>query len=281
MTITVIFLTFSLIVDEPLFMLTYFQHGMRDYATNPIGLGCSRLMWEFQAVVHGEIARVDPRQPKNYKFYQNSLWLSPAGSAHGWSGLTGKPSEVVVFHSRHVPRLLAEQVPAELFLRIDLDEQSRERLIFLAEQTNRYWHKPSVSMLLFSDAIISELSWLVFEKNHFHSKLPHSTSSHFVDKALFIYNDRMRFNPSMELIADEIGISVAHLRRLFRQHMRCSPKAAFQQLRERRILQLLTDTDYSLEAISQETGFSESSALSRAIKKAYGCPPSYMRKRPL
>lgn len=258
-------------------MLTIFKQGIRDYAAKPSVVRNPRPMWEFQAVVHGEIARINPQSPEKMIFHSNSLWLSPPGSTHGWKGRPGAPAEVVVFHTRHLPELLRERVKQQEFTRITLDEQALHQVIYLAERTARHWQKPSIGMLLFSDAVVSELSCLIFEKIASNRSCIVDTGAAQVNRAMEIYGERMRWNPSLKSVAKEVGVSVAHLRRLFHQHMGKSPKAIFGQMRERRIIQLLTDSNYSLEAIAEETGFSESSALSRAFKARLGYAPSTIR----
>lgn len=258
-------------------MLIYFGSGLRDYAHKPVAAGRGRPAWEFQAVVGGAIARVEPGEGEVPIFRTRSLWLSRPGSAHGWTGRHGTEAEVVVFHFRHVPKVLELMLGDRRYHWIELTDDGAARLRELARGVARYRRKPSPGMLLAAEAALSDLSLLVYEALAGDVGTGAATGAREVGRALQIYSERMGENPSLATVAAEVGVSVAHLRRLFHSHMGHGAKEAFAQLRERRIMELLTDTGCGLEMIAEQTGFSESSALSRAFKARFGCPPSQVR----
>jgi AraC-like DNA-binding protein len=186
---------------------------------------------------------------------------------------------VLVFHFRLLPKVAEQPLGSRSHFRVDLGKVACARLIELGRRVTHYWRNPSPGMLLVAESVRAELSFLVYEGFSDAGIPAKSAGAEQVGRALEVYGARMAENPTLGEIAAAAGLSVAHLRRLFHAHMGHSPKEAFDQLRERRILELLTDSDYSLEAIAEATGFSEASALSRAFKKRFGSPPSAMRRR--
>lgn len=257
-------------------MLAYCNSGSRDYARNPVTPGRERRLWEFQAVLRGRIARLEPDgSPGNFE--ASSLWLAAPHSAHGWIGLPGRPAEIVVFHFRYLPEALSQRMQERPFTRIALDAAERQRMRVLSARVRRYWERPAPGMLLCFEAALSELSLLVYEA---HAEIPDDEADrarHAVHRALQCYDRRMPENPGLPEVAREAGVSQAQLRRYFQRTFQQPPKALFDQLRDRRIIELLTDTGLNLEEIARQTGFSESSALSRSFRQRFGCPPGKMR----
>lgn len=259
-------------------MLVYFACGQRDYAQQPVAAGRNRPGWEFQAVLGGVIARVEAQSQGACAFRNQSLWLSRPDSAHGWAGQPGIEAEVVVIHFRHVPRVLEQMFGNRVYHEAKLSQAGVARIREIAHSVGCSWRKPSPGMLLAADAALSYLSLLIYEDlvgTHAGGALKGAGE---VGRALEIYSRRMGEKPSLDAVANEVGISAAHLRRLFHAHMGHGPKEAFAQLRERRIVELLTDTCLSLDRIAEQTGFSEPSAFSRAFKARFGYPPSRFRQ---
>lgn len=260
-------------------MLLYFGLGLRDYSGKPVAAGRGRPAWEFQAVLSGAIARMEPGKAEKPVFRERSLWISQPGAAHGWSGRRSAEAEIVVFHFGYVPKVLELMLRDREHHRIELDDSEATRIREHARGVARYWRQPSPGMLLAAEAALADLSLMIYEDLADDANADARTGAREVGRALQIYSQRMGSNPSLASVAEEVGVSVAHLRRLFHAHMGCGPKAAFAQLRERRIMELLTDTEGSLETIAEQTGFSESSALSRAFRTRFGYPPSQLRMR--
>lgn len=258
-------------------MISYFRVGQRDYYKQPAQPSRPRPMWEFQAVIDGKIARAHHSEDSDIEFFGKSLWVSPPGSKHGWRGQKSRPARIIVFHFRTIPKILEDLVFRRGHLRIDLSTKDEERLRLLAEKVRERSSRFSPEMLLLAEAAVSELSLLAYERSAENSPGPGSDGYKRVEEALRFYETQMKWNPSLDIIAAKVNISVAHLRRLFHENLGSSPKAIFEQLRERRILQLMTDRHCTLEFIAEETGYSESSALSRSFKAKYGYPPSIMR----
>lgn len=258
-------------------MLVYLNGGLRRYDQKPILAGKERKFWEFQVVLKGRIARVNRDQPA--RFRSNTLWLSRAGSKHGWTGVPGRASEVAVFHFQHVPSPLETLADRYNEIAIGLDKAQIARIRFLFRQARHHLTQPGPGLFLCSDHVLAELSLLVYASlNKILAGQPHPDRQK-VEDALGWYGARLREAPGLDDVAAAVSCSRAHLRRLFQRCLQISPREAFDHLRFQRALQMLTDTEIKLRGISEACGFSEESAFSRAFKKRFGAPPSEFRSR--
>ncbi|MGE9291725.1 MAG: helix-turn-helix transcriptional regulator [Puniceicoccales bacterium] len=257
-------------------MLAYFSHGKRHYYENPAP-SMLRRFWEFQAVVRGKIAWVPPATPPK-EARSRTLWISPPGSTHGWTGLPGEEAEIVVFHYRYIPETLRLRLGDSECTTIDLSEDECNQLIKLAHGVERYWASPAPGMLLCYEHALLQISHLVYESlTHQYPEEPENRIRDKVQKALSWYNDNMESNPGLPAIAAACHSSPANLRRFFHKTLQAAPKEVFDQLRYQRAMQLLTETTLPLSSIAEQCGFQEQSAFSRAFKHHFQCSPSDLR----
>jgi len=84
---------------------------------------------------------------------------------------------------------------------------------------------------------------------------------------------------SMSEVADACGISESALYQIFRRALGKTPNAARQELCCRRAIDLLQTTDLSIEAISEQLGFSSASYFRKVFGMVTGQTPRDFRKR--
>ena len=85
--------------------------------------------------------------------------------------------------------------------------------------------------------------------------------------------------PDLSDVATECGISVAHLRRLYKSTTGRTLHDFIEEVRVKRAKALLLDTSLPLKVISHRLGFCHPSAFSFAFKKLTGEPPRAFRLR--
>jgi len=94
---------------------------------------------------------------------------------------------------------------------------------------------------------------------------------------------RIEANPGqawpVERIAGEVGVSGSRLHALFRQAFGLSPQAWLSGSRLRWARGRLADSDVPIAAIAQHAGYSEQSALTRALRREWGMTPADYRRR--
>jgi AraC-like DNA-binding protein len=81
----------------------------------------------------------------------------------------------------------------------------------------------------------------------------------------------------VEKLARELGVSVEHFCRQFKQRFGTSPKAFHTRLRIREAARLLNESERSIKAIALELGFHNPRAFSRNFKHLFGVSPADFR----
>ena len=84
---------------------------------------------------------------------------------------------------------------------------------------------------------------------------------------------------SVDEVAERAELSRRDLERRFSRQLDSSPYKMIQQERIKRVIRLLTHTDYTLDRISDTLGFSETSNMASLFKKCTGLSPGQYRRR--
>lgn len=84
---------------------------------------------------------------------------------------------------------------------------------------------------------------------------------------------------SLSELADKLGVTDRHLRRLFQTHLKKSPMAVKQENRLRLARTMLADSDGSIADIAFAAGFGSLRRFNDAFKQAEGMSPSEWRNR--
>jgi AraC-like DNA-binding protein len=95
-------------------------------------------------------------------------------------------------------------------------------------------------------------------------------------KALVEINPFMPWR--LERMADQADISVSRLHAVFREHFDKSPHLWLCDLRMKTICRLLTGSNLPIAQIADRAGFSDQTALTRAMKKTMGTTPAAYRR---
>jgi len=85
-------------------------------------------------------------------------------------------------------------------------------------------------------------------------------------------------NPSLEKIAAQLNYSPFHLCRLFRKHTGQSIRQYLNRLRLRVSLEYVTQANLDFTSLALKLGFASHSHFTEAFRKAFGTPPSTLRK---
>lgn len=104
-------------------------------------------------------------------------------------------------------------------------------------------------------------------------------SSDSVEKATAYIQDNLQKNLSIQNISRGAGISKSVLYKVFHQHFQCTVSDYIKAKRVEHSLSLLTETDLSMEEVSQHIGFSSASYYSKVFKTQMGISPLQYRKK--
>ncbi|MBN9418869.1 hypothetical protein ABS71_21125 [bacterium SCN 62-11] len=88
-----------------------------------------------------------------------------------------------------------------------------------------------------------------------------------------------RHSWTVSQMAERVGLSPSRLHTIFRQELETTPHAWLAERRLEDVQRWLTDTDRSIADIALQAGFSDQSALTKALRKATGKTPATFRQK--
>lgn len=109
--------------------------------------------------------------------------------------------------------------------------------------------------------------------------VPRELASEIVVKAVDLIQRAPLESGDMEAVAQDLGISSRHLRRLFEKHLGISPMQLVKTRRVQMAKKLITETSLSMTKIAFIAGFPTIAQFNSEIKKTYFEPPTSLRQR--
>ncbi len=258
-------------------MLRYLGVGPRQFGLHPLK-PIVRMNWEFFAVVRGRCAPL-ARETKPTSLHARTLWITPPGSAHTWSGERGRQAHVAVFHFWSVPSALEAVAREHRQICLPLTAAECRRVEALACSLKPDFQHPSrISPLVFQAALL-ELTLLVLRKlPQDKTPLPADRAERTVENATAWYAEHVSANPSIVDVAHEMHVSPSTLRRLFHRVRRDRPARVFGRIQVEKGMRLMTETDLKLDGIAEECGFTSTSDFCRAFKAFTNVTPTVWRQ---
>lgn len=256
--------------------LFYTNYGLRLYGENPL-YPYRRSRWEFQVVTSGSCKLLLDGGGER-KLLSGSLCVFPAEYAHGWGGERGESCEIVVFHFDSLPNpimssLNLSSVPYSI---TELSEQDCMDLTQLAQHTRRMMRSGG-NRLILSQRVLWTLGSYLDKPNVTVTK--RRSSRHQISDGVAWFREHLHLGVGVAETADALGMSLAHFRRLFTEEARQSPQVYFSELRMQRAMQLMEETELSLESIGIAVGYSCGAAFSRAFKLSQDTSAAAWRRR--
>ncbi|WP_309568650.1 helix-turn-helix domain-containing protein [Paenibacillus sp. sptzw28] len=109
------------------------------------------------------------------------------------------------------------------------------------------------------------------------STVPPSRTVSIEEILAFIEKEGMNPDFSLQLIADHFGMSLSNFSYYFKKTMGQNFKVHIDRLRIQKSIELLRNTDETLESISHQIGYSNTSSFIRSFKKNIGTTPGQFR----
>lgn len=260
-------------------MLRYLGYGFRYFGQKPMSPQ-TRANWEFYAVLSGRCAPLLPGDEGRVMpiLQSNTIWVFPPEHKHGWIG-EKRRCKAAVLHFGVVFPLLAEITREHGFLQHKLTAAQVRRIEKLASELKPHYDKPVRLSSLYEQHVQLELALMALE-GIVTPRLPTlgSISAQKVETAMLYFRDHLHEHPSIDQAARVAGVSSSHLRRLFIQVRKESPRSALQHVAMERAAELLSETSRTIASIAELCGFAGAGEFSRAFKTHYKMPPSVWRE---
>jgi AraC-like DNA-binding protein len=256
-------------------MIRYHNAGLRRYAEKPV-FPYARGVVEFQAILSGTARPERPGLPSPLESGPR-LWVLGPESVHGWTDQPGGESEIVVLHVYDPNPVLLRALGPEQLLTCPLGKSGirtlRELYHGMAAQVRTGHGMASLWM----DKVKAELSLLILTsvpRDRLREGSLHAQTK--VNQAISWFREHLSQAATVARVAQGLGVSTVHLRRLFHEVHGRSPHEVFHDIRMTTALQWIEEGSLRASEISDRLGFSEPSAFTRAFRQWHGSPPSKM-----
>ena len=114
-----------------------------------------------------------------------------------------------------------------------------------------------------------------------HVVIEHVARDPRLETAINLIEQNLAQPPSVQRIAERIGVSRRQLERIFREELGMSPWKYSLGRRLRQAHMLLTQTEHSITGIAHECGFADASHFSRHVRSTFGASPQTVRNAAL
>lgn len=237
--------------------------------------------WEILAVTDGRCAPIFHESDRP-ELQERTLWIFAPECRHGWIAEPERPHHRIAFHWHGVPPLLEALVRSsrQNVYTAKLTDDQVTRLKAIAAELEPHVQRPTVLSPLHFQARLTDLAIMILGSNDTPAPADLSQLAVFkVERALSWYTEHLSRAPSVKEVSAAIHTSPSHLRRLFWQVRKASPKAVFQKTRLERAQELMSRCAITLEEVARQCGFTGASHLCRDYKAHFDVSPTIWRKR--
>lgn len=124
---------------------------------------------------------------------------------------------------------------------------------------------------------LTEVLLLILKENDF-SLRPYPNSFYTFNKCKSVLSEKSTIDISMSDVADECGVNISYMIRLFKRYMGCTPKQYIDKLVIECATSKLLESNASIKEISYTLGFTNQYYFSSFFKKHMNLSPSSLRK---
>ncbi len=258
-------------------MLRYFSNGRIRWKA-PARCN-TRTNWEFYAVIDGRCAPVF-QEGERPPLAEKTLWIFAPECSHAWIDDGRNKFHRIVCHFGSVPYPLDAIVREKGWLAKKLSDADIAQLTAIATELEPHFLRPNLLSPLHFQGRLMDLAALALSGDV--ATLPPALpelANFKVESAMSWFVEHLAHAPSAKEVADAIHVSPSHLRRLFWQVRRMSPKAAFQRVRIEKAQELMGRSALTLEEVARHCGYASASHFCRDYKHARNFTPTHWRKR--
>jgi len=239
----------------------------------------TRTNWEFYAVIKGRCGPI-LRDGEKPVLCERTLWVFAPECSHAWMDDRRNKYHRISMHYGSVPFPLDEAVRQQGWISHPLDDAAIARLNAIAVEAEPHYLSPNRLSPLVFDRQLMDLALLALAGSEAAPQPALPELANFkVESALTWYAVNLTRRPTVREVADAVHVSTSHLRRLFWQVRRTSPKTAFQRIRLDKAQDLMSRTALTLEDVAHHCGYTNSSHFCREYRAFHNFTPTHWRKR--
>lgn len=259
-------------------MIRYFASGYRNYSTFPDPMS-KRLNWEFFIVTEGKCTRIKAGHDHETVARENTLWVIAPHQEYHWTG-GNTPCYRTVFHFAYVPDIVRQYVGEDGKIVKKLTKDEATRIQALAESIRQIYFNPTEMLQLHSMRVLAELSIIALSDFNFNKQVRlDDIELTRVQKAEAWFRENLKKRPTIDQIADQVGVSSSQMRRYFKKIYGRSPLDTFKKIRLYESMRMLSDTDWTIDQIARESGFASTVDFHRSFKSEVDTTPHKWRRQ--
>jgi AraC family transcriptional regulator len=233
--------------------------------------------WEFYAVVDGDLNMVENgAEPPPSSYFKHSLWISFPNSRHSWTAPPGKYCRILCFHFSEIPPLLLQSLDKTRPNRVSFRRQDVASLWAIFDRLLPDYSNPTyASSLIFASGLSELTAFFLKRVPHLKGKAASAfdPAVHKVNAAIQVFRGNLSQRLSVAKVAELIGVSPAHLRKLFLDVYGRSTQEVFDELRMEMAKELLRESSFSLKEVAVRCGYGAYSQFYRAFNRHTGLTP--------
>jgi AraC-like DNA-binding protein len=248
-------------------MLMYFNRGIRNFPRHPTKEISLRYNWEFYAVLSGRAAPFFTESEKMEPLAA-TLWLVAPRRRYAWWS-DSKKADRIVFHFSNINESLLMLMEGREVLSVELDSAAIASLIRIANETESHFRNLNMVSSHYFNKAQAELSLMIAERHESRTPLcTLNTKSQVVAReALAFFQSQLPRRPLVDEVAAAVNVSSTHLRRIFLEVFKESPKHLFLSAQLKHAKQLAANSDFLIEEIAVRCGFKGASDFCRAFRR--------------
>jgi len=161
-------------------------------------------------------------------------------------------------------------------------EENEQKILLLLKQMEEIYQNYNEYSELLLKGLLNQLLYLTYTKrlptNPAETLFFNHTNPIIVEALYYMESTYMEAR-TLSDVALYVNVSREHLSRLFKRTVGVSFSEYQNKIRLRHAVEILENTDYSIEKISELSGFSNSNYMCDVFKKYIGTAPSHYRKQ--
>ena len=160
-------------------------------------------------------------------------------------------------------------------------ESVQEKILLIMQQMSEIYNNNNEFSELLLKGLLNQLLYIVHTQRISPQKDMYFQFNHtnpIIVETLYFMENRYLEAPSLSTVAMHLNVSREHLSRLFKRTVGISFSEYQTNIKLRHAVEYLKNTEFSIQKISELSGFSNSNYMCDVFKKCYGISPTQYRK---